>query len=448
MFPDLTTFQYLKEGSMAVSSTSTEIRWTWLGTTDIGAQSYFKNLDVTDINHIKGHLVTGNSYSNTDKRWKIYIGIMPLSFNPSTTFVGASNNNPDLYVVKFTYETRNSETDFDIDVSSLSGEYNLVLSVVGWTVTISNLEYVTEESYTVQFNANGGTGTMNNQTIVVNVTTPLNTNLFTREHHTFAGWALSSTGEIEYTDGADVLNLGEDGDVIILYAIWTLVPYYTVTFNANGGTGTMANQEINTDVPTHLSLNTFTRDEYIFQGWAKTAIGSVMYTDGEEVTNIGESGTTVTLYAIWKKAPIPLTLQTNNSEKNKLDKDITNIETVYGTLRSECSIIDPVITFSADLNVLKSCNYMTIPKFGRSYFVTNIRSIREGLVELSAHVDVLSSFKSQIRSNKAIIGKSENEWNLYLNDGSLKTYQNSRIFTKEFPSGFSTQSFVLAIAGS
>ena len=173
-----------------------------------------------------------------------------------------------------------------------------------------------------------------------------------------------------------------------------------------------------------------------------------MYTDGEEVTNIGESGTTVTLYAIWKKAPIPLTLQTNNSEKNKLDKDITNIETVYGTLRSECSIIDPVITFSADLNVLKSCNYMTIPKFGRSYFVTNIRSIREGLVELSAHVDVLSSFKSQIRSNKAIIGKSENEWNLYLNDGSLKTYQNSRIFTKEFPSGFSTQSFVLAIAGS
>lgn len=304
------------------------------------------------------------------------------------------------------------------------------------------------ETYTIEFNANGGSGTMSNQTVECDVSTALSLNTFTRNHYQFIGWSTNSSGIVEYADGQNVINLTDAYETITLYAVWELIPYYTVTFNANGGTGSMSPQEINTDEPTRLTVNTFTREEYIFQGWSKTASGSVMYTDGEEVTNIGESGTTVTLYAIWKKAPISLTLQTNNSEKNKLDKDIDNIETVYGTLRSECSIIDPVITFEADLNLLKTCNYMTIPKFGRSYFVTNIRSIREGLVELTAHVDVLSSFKTQIRSNKAIIGKSENEWNLYLNDGSLKTYQNSRIFTKEFPSGFSTQSFVLAIAGS
>lgn len=302
--------------------------------------------------------------------------------------------------------------------------------------------------YTVTYDANGGTGSMSAQIINVNEYTNLTANTFTREHYNFAGWSTTSSGEVEYTDGQNVINLTSENETITLYAVWELIPYYTVAFNANGGTGTMTNQEIDTDVPTRLTLNSFTRDEYIFQGWTSSPSGTVIYSDGQEVTNITASGTTIILYAVWKKAPISLILQTNMSEKNKLDKDITNIETVYGTLRSECSIIDPVITFSADLNILKSCNYMTIPKFGRSYFVTNIRSIREGLVELTAHVDVLSSFKTQIRSNSAIIAKSENNWNLYLNDGSLKTYQNSVIYTKEFPSGFSTQSFVLAIAGS
>ncbi len=39
----------------------------------------------------------------------------------------------------------------------------------------------------------------------------------------------------------------------------------TVTFNANGGTGTMAPQIAN--VPTALTLNTFTRAGYSFSGW-------------------------------------------------------------------------------------------------------------------------------------------------------------------------------------
>lgn len=141
-------------------------------------------------------------------------------------------------------------------------------------------------------------------------------------------------------------------------------------------------------------------------------------------------------------------LQTNASEKNRLVKDITDIITLNGTLKDKCSIIDPIIIFEADLSDLTSCNYMTISEFGRSYFVNNIRSIREGLVEITAHVDVLSTFAEEIKTNIAIIGKSETEWNLYLNDGSLKTYQNADVLTKLFPSGFSTQEFVLAVAGS
>lgn len=141
-------------------------------------------------------------------------------------------------------------------------------------------------------------------------------------------------------------------------------------------------------------------------------------------------------------------LQTNNSEKNKLDKDLVTISTISGTLKNETSIVDPVILIEVDLTNLITCNYMTIPSFGRSYFVTNIRSIRRNLVEVSAHVDVLSSFASQIRNNVAIVRRQENRWNLYLNDGVFKVYQNPMVLTREFPTGFSTFEFVLAVAGA
>ncbi len=141
-------------------------------------------------------------------------------------------------------------------------------------------------------------------------------------------------------------------------------------------------------------------------------------------------------------------LQTNSSEKNKLDKDLTTISTISGTLKNETSIIDPIILIEVDLTNLINCNYMTIPVFGRSYFITNIRSIRKNLVEVSAHVDVLSSFASQIRNNVAIVRRQENRWNLYLNDGVFKVYQNPMVLTREFPTGFSTFEFVLAVAGA
>lgn len=146
--------------------------------------------------------------------------------------------------------------------------------------------------------------------------------------------------------------------------------------------------------------------------------------------------------------PFDITLQLNNSEKNKVTKSLTDIITVSGELKTGTSIIDPIIMVNCNLSDVVKCNYMTIGSFGRSYFVNNIRSIRSGLLEFSCHVDVLSSFADAIRQNTAIIQKQEKEWNLYLNDGSFKIYQNPMVLTKAFPSGFTTQEFVLAVAGS
>lgn len=138
----------------------------------------------------------------------------------------------------------------------------------------------------------------------------------------------------------------------------------------------------------------------------------------------------------------------NSSEKNKVDKTLTLITTISGVLKESTSIIDPVIVIEGSLSAFTGCNYMQIESFGRSYFVNNIRSISNGLIEISAHVDVLSTYKNAIRRNQAIIRKQQNTWNLYLNDGSLRVYQDPEIIVKTFPSGFTKQEFVLAVAGS
>ena len=145
-----------------------------------------------------------------------------------------------------------------------------------------------------------------------------------------------------------------------------------------------------------------------------------------------------------------IVLQTSNSERNKLDKTITDIATLSGVLKQETSIIDPVFIIEGDISQYINCNYCTISTFGRSYFINNIRSIKQNLFEISCHVDVLSSFKTQIRNNTAILKRSEANWNLYLNDGSLQVAQDSEVITSIFTAGNqfgATWSYVLIIAG-
>ena len=81
-----------------------------------------------------------------------------------------------------------------------------------------------------------------------------------------------------------------------------VIPYsFSVKFNANGGTGTMANESFDYGTAKALTANTFTRSGYTFSGWATTASGAVAYTDKQSVSNLSATDkATVNLYAVWK----------------------------------------------------------------------------------------------------------------------------------------------------
>lgn len=143
---------------------------------------------------------------------------------------------------------------------------------------------------------------------------------------------------------------------------------------------------------------------------------------------------------------ISLVLYQNKSEEIVLDKELTEISTETATFKRDTNIVNP--TFILRLANLPTFNYISCAETGRSYFVRGITSVN-GLWEISCECDVLSTYKEQIRANSAIVKRQENNWNLYYNDGSFRTYQNPHILTRTFPNGFnpSNPSFVLAVAG-
>ena len=272
----------------------------------------------------------------------------------------------------------------------------------------------TANTYSVKFDANGGSGTMANESFTYDVAKALTANAFVRTGYTFLGWSRSSTATTAtYSDKQRVSNLAASGTVT-LYAVWRLNTYslsitqtkstvvvnrtssplgggtigvlgsgatlyyndslkitftantgytltvhtvngssfssgsshtvvgavavvstaaantYSVVFNANRGTGagsgTMANQSFTYDQAKALTANAYTRQILVtfnytggtgtpasspavsvFNGWARSADGAAVFTDGQSVSNLTTSQNgTVNLYAKWANGNVTL----------------------------------------------------------------------------------------------------------------------------------------------
>lgn len=91
--------------------------------------------------------------------------------------------------------------------------------------------------YTIAFNGNGGSGTMQSQAMTYGAAERLAANAFTRTGYVFAGWALTADGEVAYGDRQTVSNLTATADATVtLYARWTPVLGPTTGVSATRGT--------------------------------------------------------------------------------------------------------------------------------------------------------------------------------------------------------------------
>ena len=125
---------------------------------------------------------------------------------------------------------------------------------------------------------------------------------------------------------------------------------YVITYDANGGTGSMGTQTIKYDEETTLLPNQFTRVGYTWKGWSKEKTGDPAYTDQQKVTNIiqrTDAGNTVTLYSIWEANKYTVHF-TNTKGITVADKVVTydspygelpDLKTTTERLRSWCRVI-------------------------------------------------------------------------------------------------------------
>ena len=181
-------------------------------------------------------------------------------------------------------EADGNGTDYEANtkVKNLTAENNATVTLyakweaIEYKITYENTENATNdnpESYTIEDS--------------ITLKEP------TKDDYTFDEWYTNNS----FTEESKVTEIkkGSIGERT-LYAKWT-ANNYTVSFDANGGTGSMTPQIFTYGTSQALSENTFTRTDYDFVGWATSANGNVTYKDSQDYSISAEN---VTLYAIWR----------------------------------------------------------------------------------------------------------------------------------------------------
>lgn len=161
-----------------------------------------------------------------------------------------------------------------------------------WTFTMA---IPAKASYAVSYNANGGSGAPSSQTKWYGEGLTLSSTKPTRTNYVFKNWNTKSDGSgTSYASGASYTG----NAALALYAQW-YAPY-TVSYNANGGSGAPSSQTKVYNTALTLSSTKPTRTGYTFKGWATSSAnasaGTVAYAAGAKYA----ANANATLYAVWQ----------------------------------------------------------------------------------------------------------------------------------------------------
>ena len=147
-----------------------------------------------------------------------------------------------------------------------------------------------------------------------------------------------------------------------------------------------------------------------------------------------------------------VTLFKNFSDKRNLNKNLTEIKTVSATAKGDINIISPTLiiqNFSTDFN------YCYISDFDRYYFVKSITLLTGQRVQIDLTVDVLMTYKEEIKNLTVNVLRYENIEPTYLADSRIPLFSDTVQKVIEFPGnifnlenpGENSKNFLLTVAG-
>lgn len=137
----------------------------------------------------------------------------------------------------------------------------------------------------------------------------------------------------------------------------------------------------------------------------------------------------------------------NSSDRRYLNKKLTGkFPNVPIEILEPSSIIRPSLRVSSGL-IGQNVNYLYIPDLERYYYI-NSWIMENGHIRLECEVDVLMSYRDEIKDRSVIVKRQQKKFNLYLDDQQYKVQNRSATMTTEFPSGFGTaKHLVMGVVG-
>ena len=248
---------------------------------------------------------TGQS---VDVRLVVEVASGDTMSNPGYIFVGwaTSNNTPTI-----TYnpgDTISNSWAADYRGNSITNLYAV------WTnqnvITYNPDDNSIEKSAIYQVKQSGQSATLKGAT-------------FTRTGYTQTGWATTAGGPKVYDLGGTY----SSNNPLSLYPVWQ-ANTYTITYVANEGTGTMADQTVTYDSTFTPSACSFTREGYSFSSWNESQDGKGIRWKVQEYTV--DRAENITLYAIWKGNEYTVYYDDNYSRySDEITGDIVTFESEY-----------------------------------------------------------------------------------------------------------------------
>ena len=222
--------------------------------------------------------------------------------------------------------------------------------------------------YTVIYDNNGGSGSIDDFKVYYDQEFLLPDNTFVRKGYKFTGWNTESDGTgTSYNDKATVKNLTTN-ETVTLYAQWTIITY-TIRYNSNGGLGTMDDVVLTYNDDTYLSSNLYEKRGYRFVGWNTKSDGTGDDFDDKqyvrELTDV--DGSVIVLYAQWKVINYVVRYEGNGGYGQMPDQSFTyeNLSKLYSnsfervgyTFSSWCTNADGNGDIYSDNANLEDINY-------------------------------------------------------------------------------------------
>ncbi len=297
-------------------------------------------------------------------------------------------------------------TSGDITVSRTNSNRNITLTgwlymdvqwhgvYQGWVSASGSTTVPARESHTVSYNANGGSGAPGNQTKWYGDILTLSSTVPSRSGYRFTGWKRGDNGHVVKPGE----QYGEDKNLSLI-AQWS-ANGYTVSYDANGGSGAPGNQTKVHDQTLTLSNTRPTKTNYVFKGWGvSSGSTTATYQPGNQYT----SNSPITLYAIWELNYTPPRITNVKIDRCNSSGVLTESGT-YAKVEFKFSCDRSVKNIKISSRVSNSGNFADNATFTDSRLEANISKVVGGSFSVETTYDIQITVSDSVGSSSTIQG--------------------------------------------